>query len=495
MSIAALGGAILLLSWWVRDPSIPYGALTARASGKSADSSRNSEADNRTAAALDALARRVSAEHRSLARLAASALAGPADPESAFDYLKSLGTGDESGIVLADASGPQAWSGQLRNTPVVTAPGTSILVSPFYITLQVVNVRNGRTAIASSVLHAEPPADRIADALDEQIEERNLVQGFRFATLSDTTARRVINGGDGRPLLRVEAIPMPGEMVRFGERAASRARGAAVLGILIAILIAIGWSDRRALGLRLFTLLIALAAIALVPWNNFSNFSRAFDPAYFYSPAAGPFTTSAGPFAMASVVLLLAVIALIRSRPARIPRIAAGIVGVLLLVLGAVATERIARGIVLPPWGATASLWITWEIPLFVFLFAIFLASAWLLRITIGRRPMVELGTAAAIAFFCAAMSTFVVWTKTTEQRLQLAMRDVAGLERPDTDAAQLLARFGSQLSSYDSPGTRADILKRYAESDLVAAGLQASLGSSTTTGNQVIRLDLAQLT
>ena len=487
LSIAALGGAILLLSWWVRDPSIPYGAVTPRASGN--------ESEIRTSRALDALSRRIFEEHRALARLAASALAAPADAESGFDYLKSLGTGDESGIILANATGAEAWSGQFRNTPVVTASGTSILVSPFYVTLQVVNVRNGRAAIASSVLHAEPPADRIAAALDEQIPERSLVQSFRFATLSDTSAHRVINGGDGRPLLRVEAIPMPGEMIRFGERATWRVRGAMLLGVAIAILIALGWSDRRDLGLRLFTLLIALAGIALVPWNNFSNFSRAFDPGYFYSAAAGPFTASAGPFAMFSAILLLAVIALIRSRPTGLPRAAAATLSLVLLASGVIATERIARGIVLPPWGATASLWITWELPLFIFLFAFFLAAMWMLRVAIGRRPMVELGTATAIALFCGAISTFVVWTKTTEQRLQLAMRDVAGLERADTDAAQLLTRFGLQLASYDSAGTRADILRRYAASDLAAAGLQASLGTSTNTGDQSMRLDLAQLT
>jgi signal transduction histidine kinase len=495
VAIAAGGGAILLLSWWVRDPSLPYGALTPRASAISGDSARNSEAETRRTQALDALAASIAAEHRALAVRAASALDAPADAEAAFDYLKSIGSGDESGVILADAAGPKAWTGQFRNVPSLTGTGTSILISPFYVSLQVVSARNGRTAIASSVLHAEPPADRIAEALDGRISERSLVSSFRFAPLSDTTADRVVRGGDGRPLIRVEAIEMPEEMIRFGETAAARGRGAIALGIAVLVLIAIGWSDRSALGLRLFTLLIALASIALVPWNNFSNFLRIFDPAYFYSPLLGPFTASAGPLAMLSSIFLLAVIALIRSRRIHLQRIVAGVFGILFVVIGVVLLERIARGIALPPWGATASLWVTWEAPLFVFLFSFLLVAAWLLRIAFRKRPMIELGTAATIAFLCGVTATFVVWTKTTEQRLQLAMRDVAGLERSDFEAAQLLTRFGSQLESYDSAGTRADVLKRYAESDLAAAGLQVSLGIWNGDGPQTVRIDLAQLT
>jgi signal transduction histidine kinase len=444
---------------------------------------------------VDALAKAIAAEHRRLASIAASSLDAPQDPERAFDFLKERASGSESGVIIADAGGPLAWAGQFRNDPVITQTGTSILVSPFYVSLQVVEARGGRAAIASSLLHAEPPADRIASGLDDRIPERNLVTSFQVAPLSDTSIARVVNGGDGRPLLRVGAVPMPEEMIRFGRTASARGWGAIVVSLLIVVLIAIGWKDRSAPLTRLATLVIAFAAIALVPWNNFSNFARVFDPAYFYSPMLGPFTASAGPFALFSAILLLAVIALIRARLEGIPRAMSAILAMALIIGGFALLERIARGIVLPPWGATASLWMAWEIPLFTFLFAIYLAAASLLRIAFKRRPMVELRLASAVALLCGALATFVVWTKTTEQRLQLAMRDVAGLERTDSDAAQLLTRFGSQLESYDSAGSRADLLERYAASDLAAAGLQVSLGSFAQTGEQRIRLDLAQLT
>lgn len=495
LAYAVGGGAILLLAYWLRNPLIPYGAATPRASGISADSARVLESDMHRDRAVDALGAAIAAQHRELVRIAAAALDAPEDAEEAFDFLKALGPGDESGVILTDQTGPKAWAGQFRNTPSFTGQGTSVLTSPYYVSLQVVAVSGGRAAIASSLLHAEPPADRIAEGLDDRIPERKLVRSFRFADLVDSMAPRVIAGADGRDLIRVEATPTPAEVIRFNETAATRGRGAIVLGVAIAVMIAIGWSDRRAIGRRLFTLLIAVAAIALVPWNNFSNVTRWFDPAYFYSSFAGPLTASAGPFAMFAAMLVLVVISIIRARRNRIPRAMAAAGAALLAVGGMIAAELVAKGIVLPPSGATASLWTAWQVSLFLFLFAFWLSAAWLLRIAAGRRPMVNLRTAAALVFLSGGVSTFIVWTKTTEQRLQLAMRDVAGLQRPDSDAAQLLTRFGSELATYDSMGTRPDLLERYAASDLAAAGLQISLGTTDNAGRQVSRLDLAPVT
>ena len=495
LAYAVGGGAILLLAYWLRNPLIPYGATTPRASGNSADSARIADADSLRNRAADALALAIAERHRELARLAAEALDAPDDAEGAFDFLKSLRPGEESGVILADARGPTAWSGQFRNTPAFTAQGTTVLTSPYYVSLQVVATSGGRAAIASALLHAEPPADRIADGLDDRIPERKLVQSFRFALLSDSTAPRIITGADGSELMRVEGVAMPPEAIRFNETATIRARGAIVLGVALIIMFAIGWSDRRAIGLRIFTTAVALAAIALVPWNNFSNLTRWFDPAYFYSPLAGPLTASAGPFAMFAALLVLLVIALIRSRRVRIARAPAFIGALALAIGGVVLTEIAAKGIVLPLSGATVSLWTAWQLPLFLFLFAFWLAAAWMARMAAGRRPMVNLRTASMVAFLCGAIATFVVWTKTTEQRLQLAMRDVAGLQRPDAEAAQLLTRFGSELASYDSAGTRPELLERYAASDIAAAGLQVSLGTTNNDGEQTSRLDLAPLT
>jgi signal transduction histidine kinase len=484
----------LLLAYWLRDPLIPYGGITPGASGISADSSVISESDVRHSEAVTALGDAIRESHRTLAGIAASALAVPDDPDAAFDFLRAQEMSPETGVVVFKSGTAFAWDGQMRNSPLPTGPGTTVTFSPFYVTLQVAAVKGDLTAIATSLLHSEAPADRLAEGIDASLPQRDLVRGFRLTPLSDTSADHVITDHAGRPLLRAESLPASPGMIRFARTASIRARGAVALAILIVILIAITWRERRAILSRLGALLIALAAVALVPWNNFSNFSRLFDPAYFFSPLGGPLTASPAAFIMSSALLLLGVIALVRARLTRVPRIPAAAGGIILLVSGIFVVSRAAGGIVLPTWGATAGLWIEWQVPLFLFLFAVWLAAVWLIRAGRRRKAAVNLRTAAFIAVACGAISTFIVWTKTTEQRLQLAMRDVGTLQRADPEATLLLNRFGSSLAEYDSAGTRTDLLKRYAESDLSAAGLQVTLGIWQDTVTPPVRLELAEL-
>jgi len=494
LALAAAGAAILLLAFWLRNPLIPYSGNTSGASSFSADSAREAEALARRAKAIQSLGSEVVRVQRQLAAHVAAAVNAPAEPDGAFEYLKELDAGRGVGIILVERGRPLAWTGQFRNPPISTGTGTSVSFSPFYTTLQVATARGDRQAIAAAVVHAELPADHIVAGIDEGIAEKKLVESFRFGPLSDSASGTVIRGAGGHPLMRVDADPLSTETVRFGERATARVIGAIVLGIAIAVLVMMAWFDRRALAPRIATIMIALAALAAVPWNNFSNYTRFFDPAYFYSALAGPLTASSGVFAIFASLLLLGVIALIRARRAPPNRIIAGVAGTALIAAGVVLTELAAGGIVLPLWGATASLWVMWQVPLFLLLFAFWLAGLWLIRLAAGRAPVVHLRGAAIVACICGALATFVVWTNTTEQRLQLAMRDVAGLQRTDGDVSQLLTRFASQLSVFDQPGTRANLLKRYATSDIAAADLQVSLSTWGAGGTLLSRLDLAPL-
>ncbi len=493
-ALAAGGAAVLLLAWWLRNPLLPYDGDTPRASGISADSARVQDASSRRASAIAAVSAAVRSEEARLREIATAALSAPGDPAEAFQYLKKLTPSPETGVVVEDRSSPLAWAGQIRPMPVAGGPGTFASFSPFYTTLEVVVVRGGRRVVATALIHAEPPSNRVAAPLDDALKARGLVESFRFSSPSDTAGGDIIADSRGRPLMRVDAVPRAAESVHFSQSAAARGRGVVLLGFAILTLITLGWSDRRSLGSRLFSVAIGLVAIALIPWNNFSNYSRIFDPAYFYSPASGPFTANAGAFAMLGTLIVLGVIAIIRARRTRINHYVAGSGAIALFAGGMLMAEVAAGGIVLPPWGASMSLWLTWEIPLFLLLFATWLAGVWLARIALGREPMVKLRSAAFIAVVAASVATFLVWTKTTEQRLQLAMRDVAGLQRVDGDAALLLTRFGAQLSSYETPGTRADLLKHYAVSDVASAEVQVSLGIWSAEAFQTSRLDLAQL-
>ena len=485
---------MVLLAWWLRDPLIPYGGDTPGASGLSADSAVQDEAFRRREEALAALTSAIRSRQGELAATATAALDAPAASEAAFDHVRGLPRTADQGVLVIDDGIPKAWSGQLRTRPVATGPGTAVSFTDFYVTLQVVAERPGRRAIATSLLHAEPPAEEIAAALEAALPERSLIAAFRFGPVADTSLGIIATGRTGHPLLRVDAVPLSAERVRFATASKARARGVLLLGLVMFFIIALGWSDRRRIGLRLYTIAAALAAVALLPWNNFSNASRAFDPAYYYSPLLGPFTATAGAYLMFAAFALMAVIAVIRGRQAPINRAMAGVIAGVFLVGGPVLARATASGIALPPSGSTATLWIQWQLPLFLILLASWLAAVWLGRIATGRRAMVTLRAAALIAVLGGSVATFIVWNITTERRLQLAMRDVAGLERADPDATFLLSRFGDELASYEAPGTRADLLKRYALSDLAAAEVQVSLGLWSADGVRYGTLDLAPL-
>ena len=485
---------MVLLAFWLRDPLIPYGGDTPRASEFSGDSVRPEDPARLRIQALGAMRDAILATHSDLARIAALALDAPVGSSRAFASLRPLLRAPDQGVILVEGGVPAAWAGQVKARPIPTGTGTSVSVGEFYVTLQVVMERGARRSIATSVIHASPPANVIAPALASRIAERALVQSFRFSAPGDSSSGIVVASREGHPLITVDAIPLSAESVRFGSAARLRGSGVALLGLLIFFLMAIGWSDRRKLAKRMFTVGVAGLAIALIPWNNFSNFSRGFDPAYFYSPLLGVYTAGSGVYLMLASLVLLAVIAVIRARPLRLPRVmaAAGAVG--LVLLGFFVARATSGGISLPIWGATARLWLQWQLPIFVLLFASWLAAAWLGLIAFKRRSTIPLRTAALIAIGAGGVATFFVWNATTEQRLHLAMRDVAGLDRTDPDASFLLSRFGQDLAIFDSPGSRADLLKRFAASDLAAAGVQVSLSLWRSDGTRYGALDLAPL-
>ena len=284
----------MLLAWWLRDPLIPYGGDSTGASSFSADSGLGAEPGRRAGEAVEAMSAAVQAEHRKLARIASSALAAPSASKEAFDHLGKLPHSPAQGVLLLDGGQPTAWAGQTRQTPRPTGAGTSVEFSDFYVTLQVVADKGDRRAIATSLLHAEPPADGIAKTLESLLPEREFVQGFRYRPGSDTTAGSIITGATGSPLFRLEADPLSSERMRFATTAAARGKGVSLLALIVFVMIAVGWFDRRKLMRRLFTLAVAAIAVAIIPWNTFSNLSRAFDPAFFYSRLLGPYTASSG---------------------------------------------------------------------------------------------------------------------------------------------------------------------------------------------------------
>jgi signal transduction histidine kinase len=426
--------------------------------------------------------------------IADQALASRGSRQEQFAALRRSLVSPGEGVVLFEGDHAVAWAGDIRSRHLAAGTGTWTSFDDFYVTLHVSMSKGGRRAVALSLVHAEPPSDVLAQALDERLPERRLVERFRFAPAGDTASGRVIRGAGGFPLMQLDATALPPALIQFADAATARGRGVLLVGLLLILQIGMGWSNRRKLARRLFTLGVAAAAVAMIPWSSFSNFSRAFDPAYFYDPIGGPFTATAGSFGFFALILLLAAIAMVRARRIPANRLVSGAVAVVTAVAGALLTREAAGGIVLPRSGATTTLWLEWQLPLFVTFFASLLIAAWLGEIALRKRPRINLRTVALIGVLSGSYATFLVWNRTTEQRLQLAMRDVAGLSRSDSDVTLLLSRFGLALENFDSPGSRADLLKRYAASDLAAAEVQVALGAWDSSGTRYGTLDLARL-
>jgi len=443
---------------------------------------------------MRALERALAETRGRLEERATRALDAPPDPEGAFSFLSArTPRRDGESVVLFDHSRPFAWSGEMRVDPDTVVSPVSVTFSPFYTTLNVVTTRGGRRAVASAVLHAAPPADGLTESVADNLAPAQGVASYEFSPPANLRAGPVVLSDDGRPILRALPRLATADEVSFRRASMLRARGAVALVILALGFLVYAWRERRALAERLFAVAVGLAITALIPWNSFSNTSRLFDPAYYFSKLGGPLTANAGALCISAALILMAMYAVIRAHPlVRWPRLYAALGALLTLGIGIPFASNIVRGIGQPPWGSTPGLWLSWEIPLFLFLFAVLLAAYWMLRMAFGLPGLITFRTALITASISAVVALAGVWSTTYRQRMQLAEQDVAALGHVDDYALQLTRRFVDTLSESPQPRTRADLLRAYAASDLASAEYPATLASWDQTGKQIAEFAVA---
>ena len=393
-------------------------------------------------------------------------------------------------MILYSNGRPLAWSGVLRVDPDSVRAPVSVTFSPFYTTLNIVESRGNRRVVAMAVLEAFAPADRLTTTLEQRLANEEGVTGYDFSPPSDTNGGPVVMTANNTPILRAIPKLATAEELRFRRAATFRARGTVALVILALAFLFFAWRTRRQLAVRLFAIVVAMIVTALVPWNSFSNTSRVFDPAFYFSRLAGPLTANAAALSISASLILLAVYAVIRALPnPRWPR-AYGIVGAIVaLGIGLPFASNIVRGIGQPPWGTTAGLWLSWEIPLFTFLFAVLLLTLWLVRIALRKEERMSFNSVLTVAVVAAVISLTALASTTSRERMQLGEQDVAALGHVDDYAVQLTRRLVNSLAGSPAPVTRADLLKVYASSDLAAAEYPATLGSWDGSGRHIAEL------
>jgi signal transduction histidine kinase len=458
-----------------------------------------------------------------------NALGVPPDRGQAFEALRQGPLPrDESGIVLYQGDSVLAWSGVIRPQIELSRPGASIIATPadvpFYLALQVVQRAGDRLAATVALIDAVPPADRLSSPLARRVATDAGLNGFLFTPASDTSRdTEVLRYAVANfRLFDVRVAPLAQDEV--AQRITERIRARAGLAFLLALgCFIIGvWRGTRALSQRVAALATGLACTALVPLNQFSNLTRLFDPAVYFTPRGGPLTANAGALATTSALALLGVLAVFRRQFHRAPRWAHVVTIILVAGLGPFLLRELARGVQIPPRGVDASLWLIWEVPLFLAAVSVLLAGTgagatllgprrglppwvaplaatiaavlasvvweppgrwpwWYTLLWVGAIGMLALSRRSRSMILSASIvaslgAATLVWGRTSRGRVDAAVRDLAGLSQVDSLGEGLLHRFGVGLANDNAPVTRQALLQHFVASDVAAAGNPVAL-------------------
>jgi two-component system, NtrC family, nitrogen regulation sensor histidine kinase NtrY len=493
---------------------------------------------SRTAAsaATETFARDIEVTATELRETVRAAVADDTSGPALWDMLERRVHGHPERAVLRARDGrPEAWAGRLA-VPVDSLPAAhGVMVTPFYLALYVVERRGNVTAVATALLHAEPPANNLTVPLDVAAGRAAGVAGYIFApaTVTGDSVRRVLVDGDA--VLAVRAVLAPPSVVALLATERARLRSGALLALLALTFIATAWRREHRLRTRLATLAVVVLSVAILPLGAYSNFSRWFDPGLYYASILGPLTANVAALALLSALVLMALFAALRGTPR--PRTRWAWIALLVVVasVGPFLLRDVARGIGVPLSGVTTSLWLAWELTIFLASFSVLLLGVtagqaglggrrglpgWVAPVLAGVSTLLApvllqapaslpgwytaLWIAAIVAlaaarrarrvFWRTAMvaacgAVTLVWTAAVRQRVQMAEHDVAGIGLTDPYATSLLQRLAADLASEPPAPTRAGLLARYASSELGAAGFPAELTSWDSAGRAVADL------
>ena len=470
---------------------------------------------------------------------AAGALDAPINPDDSMPQLAPpSGTFGDAGVARFHNGALVAWAGMMRvPAESLTAPA-GVAFTPYYLVLYVNSVRGSDRAVATLVVHAEPPADNLATALDESIAAATGVRRFGYGPSESAAGGLTPFVVDGRTLFASRPAPAQREAALVRALDAARRNGGPLLLLAVMAAVAAAWGRGASLRSRLIALWIAAAVVAVAPLNAYSNVSRIFDAGVYYSGFGGPFTANLAALMLTSALALLGLLALQRAPGQFLSRTQAAVTVVVLAGLGPLLLRNLAQGIVVPPDGISFPLWIGWQVALFLAAMSIVVAGVaagrdalatrrgihvwvgpglaaaagfaapllwrapegwpdwytvtWavaILALALARRTKWFLVTCAFVAG-CGAVT--LVWGATSRARSELVRADVAGLRVIDREMTLLLERFAQSEIAIGPPSTRAELLSRYVRSELSAAGNPVHLAAWRPDGRLAALLELS---
>ena len=524
MLLLAFGGTAILSQralWLIENDWTAYSAA------------RESDGEAKLQAALAAGVVRLRA-----AAVAALAAAGTGD--GAFATLRDLPSGPgEMGVALYHDSVPAAWAGTMRVPPEALTARVGAVFTPFYLILFTNEVRGRDRAVATLLVHAEAPADKLAASLDAPLARAAGVRAFSYVSGGDADeAGAPPFAPDGHALFGVRPVPAQRQHALVNALEDARARGGLLLLLALVAFVGAAWRRGASLRGRLIALWAVVAVVAFAPLNEYSNVSRVFDAAVYHAGFGGPFAANLAALGFTSASALLALMALQRAPGRVLSRRQAVVAVVLVAGLGPLLLRDLARGIVVPGDGASFALWIAWQGALFLAAMVIVVAGIaagrdalaarrgiapwvapviaaltafagpllwrapegwpdwytmlWVVAImllALARRTKWFLVTCAVVAG-CGAVT--LVWGATSRARTDMARADVAALRTLDAETVGLLERYARSENVLGPATSRAEMLSRYARSDLAAAGYPLHLAAWRPDGNPLALLDLA---
>src|SRR5262249_58651331 len=140
-----------------------------------------------------------------------------------------------------------------------------------------------------------------------------------------------------------------------------------------------------------------------------SALSRRLGPSVYFLGRGGPLTGNAAAVVMTSALVLLGVLAVFRRGGRRTSRWAAVVTTLAVALLGPFLLRDLARGIHTPLRGVDASLWLVWEVPLFLAAVSVLLSGAAAGATVLGPRRGAPPWLAPLIAIAAAGIGP-VVW-------------------------------------------------------------------------------------
>jgi len=486
----------------------------------------------------------LSATSRALRESARRALEAPVQVAGAFDALGGeVAAHAERGLALYRRGVPVAWAGHIfTSTDSLVAP-LGVVYSPFYVTLYASVVQGESRAVATATVHASPPGDEFAPAIANRVARAVGLHAFEVAprAAAERDTGMVAFAPLGDTLLVAHAVAPGMEEARLLELERVRRRGAAAMVLVLVLYLVAVWRGERAVRWHVAPLAVALLGVALVPLSTFSSRWVLFDPTVYYAELAGPLTGSIGALGIAAAIVLLGLLVALRSMTVTPGRRVAIVVLVALAAAGPFLLRALAGGVMPPPGGVSATLWVAWEVALFLVAAALLIPGAAAGRVVLGRPgvglPPVVAPALAAIAALVGPMvlaapgewphwylllwavavgslvssrehrwivitagmvaalgATTLTWSAGVSGRAQLADRDVAGLSEVQSDVVAVLQRLAGSIAAIPAPQSEAELVRLYVGSDLMGSGYPAAMQELRPDGAIAAQVLLAEL-